>query len=43
MDKELIFSYRRSTAHTEPGDTNHPGPAPTPSGVIVGEAWDLIR
>jgi hypothetical protein len=43
MDKELIFSYRRSTAHTEPGDTNHPGPAPLSSESIVGEAWDLIR
>ena len=43
MDKELIFSYRRSTAHTEPGDTNHPEPTPLPSGDIVGEAWDLIR
>jgi hypothetical protein len=43
MDKELIFSYRRSTAHTESGDTNHPKPAPWSSDRIVGEAWDLIR
>jgi hypothetical protein len=43
MDKELIFSYRRSTAHTEPGDTNHPKLTSIPSGVTVREAWDLIR
>ena len=43
MDKELIFSYRRSTAHTEPGDTNHPKLTPSPSGGIVSQAWDLIR
>ena len=43
MDKELIFSYRRSTAHTEPGDTNHPKLTPFSSESIVGEAWDLIR
>ncbi len=24
MDNGLIFPYRRSTAHTESGDTNHP-------------------
>ena len=23
MDKELIFSYRRNTAHTDPGDAKH--------------------
>ncbi len=23
MDNGLIFPYRRRTAHTEPGDTNH--------------------
>ena len=24
MDKELIFSYRRRTAHTEPGNAKRP-------------------
>ena len=24
MDKELIFSYRRKTVHTESFDANHP-------------------
>lgn len=43
MDKELIFSYRRRTAHTEPGDANHPGPPPSPSGDTGGEAWDPNR
>ncbi len=43
MDKELIFSYRRRTAHTEPGDTNHPKPPPAPSGATGGAAWDLNR
>jgi hypothetical protein len=27
MDNGLIFPYRRSGAHDEPGDANHPKPS----------------
>ena len=41
MDKELIFSYRRKTAHTESVDAKHPKPA-CANFVLVGfgEACD---
>ena len=33
MDKELIFSYRRNTAHTDPGDAEHLPCCRGPSGL----------
>lgn len=33
MDKELIFSYRRRTAHTEPGDADRPSLVYRPFGA----------
>ena len=43
MDKELIFSYRRRTAHTESFDANHPKTAAGHfDGWSVVAAWDPI-
>ena len=42
MDNGLIFPYRQSSAHDEPGDANHPKLIVTdPFGVRrVSGAWD---
>ena len=42
MDKELIFSYRQSTARTEPSDAKHPRLLLSPSGGGGGCACDPI-
>jgi hypothetical protein len=44
MDKELIFSYRRKTVHTESFDANHPKAywfLPSGFNRLVA-AWDPI-